>query len=160
MNGNTHAAVVIDHSTFSQMTMQRFVDLEKTNRVLKELMSYPWSSPHYFVTDISGEMFQFLHHKFGDTNIITLWNNSGRVGMGDIKVKSDDPNATILSHAADQWKEMYQRMSDYTNGIIHCADCGNTLKLHEPHGTYFAGHFCDDCWERKWKAIAAAETYE
>ena len=49
---------------------------------------------------------------------------------------------------------------DYSHEIIRCSDCEVAMSKDEIAGRYFAGVYCSDCWERKWKAIEAAETYD
>jgi hypothetical protein len=56
--------------------------------------------------------------------------------------------------------KLYNTIKDYEEGIIHCSDCGKPLKVGEVAGSYFAGRYCEHCWETKWKAIEAAETYD
>jgi hypothetical protein len=48
----------------------------------------------------------------------------------------------------------------YLSGEILCSGCGHRIKKEEVAGHYFAGSYCKVCWENKYQAMEAAETYE
>jgi hypothetical protein len=51
-------------------------------------------------------------------------------------------------------------LDDFSMGIVRCSDCGSKQKFSLiERNRYFAGIYCDDCWNRKWKAIEAKEDY-
>ena len=44
----------------------------------------------------------------------------------------------------------------FKQGLIRCADCGKIMNYEENRShRYFAGLYCDECWNGKWKAIEA-----
>jgi hypothetical protein len=62
-------------------------------------------------------------------------------------------------------KEVIAKISDCCNlwslGKIHCSDCDKVMDYAEnKNNRYFAGIYCKECWERKWKKIEAEETYD
>lgn len=69
----------------------------------------------------------------------------------------------IASHGKAVIKfEVKHAITDLLNGIIHCSDCGKPMDRNEVKGYkrhYFAGAYCQTCWDSKWKAIEARETY-
>ena len=56
--------------------------------------------------------------------------------------------------------KLAKTITDKENGIVECSDCEKKIKINEIAGRYFAGIYCKDCWENKWQAIEAKETYE
>lgn len=91
---------------------------------------------------------------FSVTGIFTIWDSNGSTTLGSYSIDVYAPPTSEfidwLSHIID----------DYSNGILHCSDCGKPFPKDEPQGRYFAGVFCKDCWNRTWRAIEAAEDYE
>jgi formamidopyrimidine-DNA glycosylase len=55
---------------------------------------------------------------------------------------------------------MFNLCEDYGRGYVRCSDCETKIKTSEIAGRYFAGVYCKDCWDGKWKAIEAKENYE
>lgn len=50
--------------------------------------------------------------------------------------------------------------ANFENGLIKCADCGKLVKYEDiRNNRFFAGLYCDECWEREWKEVEANETY-
>ena len=49
---------------------------------------------------------------------------------------------------------------DYLKGVVKCSDCKKTILESEIAGRYFAGIYCEDCWNSKWKKIEEKETYD
>lgn len=91
---------------------------------------------------------------FSVTRDFTIWDSDGSTTLGGYDI---DCNAPPTSEFMD-W--LYQIIDDYSHKIIHCSDCGRSLPNGNHAGRYFAGVYCKDCWERKWRAIEAAEDYE
>lgn len=66
---------------------------------------------------------------------------------------NDAPTVSLLD-------SLYDTIKEYESGVIHCSDCGKPINKGDIAGSYFAGRYCKDCWETKWKAIEAKETYD
>ena len=49
---------------------------------------------------------------------------------------------------------------EYCNGLIHCSKCGKKVKQSEIAGRYFAGIYCQECWEGGVREIEARENYD
>ena len=95
----------------------------------------------------------FAIGKSGRDNELCIRANDGGTSIGrynNIKDKSTEELVGIVE----------TDISNYLNGYISCSDCGKLIKRTEVAGTYFAGSYCKDCWEGKWKAIEAKETYD
>jgi len=91
------------------------------------------------------------------TNLFSwaLWNSSGQssLGNGDFFADPDKPLPREILRQIEKLSELW------TQGKMPCSGCGKEIGRHEIAGRYFAGCYCTDCWESKWKAIEAAETY-
>jgi hypothetical protein len=101
-----------------------------------------------FVTDIYGHPFTWMFHDA----TLNIWDE---VGSDQVAKATFDTN-----NRQKQINKVIERMEEYTRGYIHCSDCDTKIKRHgEIGGRYFAGIYCKECWERKWKAIEAKENY-
>jgi hypothetical protein len=145
----------------------------QVRRAIKPIVNYTWDSPILRVTNIYGDEFS-IHVYLGKSKgvpsgwEITIWDYKGNstVGVWGKKYESDKD---CLTH--EEIRKIKERLEEYSHHIQHCSDCQSTMpsspdiKKTEHHqkeygGQYFAGRYCKDCWERKWRAIEAKETYE
>lgn len=80
-----------------------------------------------------------------------VWAHEGSLSILDKKFTNKDDMQTAIHQAIEQFEK----------DKIHCCDCGKECDYQDiRYNRYFAGIYCDDCWNRKWKAIEEAETYE
>lgn len=67
---------------------------------------------------------------------------------------------SISKNLNDYYNLEREAVKLFQDGKIHCADCGKLMNYEENRShRYFAGLYCDECWNGKWKAIEAEETY-
>ena len=60
-----------------------------------------------------------------------------------------------------QVNEIQKHLENYCNGIIECSECHKELQLGKDiAGSYYAGVYCNHCWETKWKGIEARDNYD
>lgn len=90
---------------------------------------------------------------FSVSGSFTLWNSNGLTLLGTYSIDVHAPPTN------DFIKWLYQIIDDYSHGVIHCSDCKKPISKGEIAGRYFAGVYCSDCWNNKWKAIEAEEDY-
>lgn len=51
-------------------------------------------------------------------------------------------------------------IANFENGMLKCSGCGKLVRYEDARkNRYFAGLYCNHCWETKYKAIEASETY-
>ena len=86
-------------------------------------------------------------------NEIYFWTEDGMTSLAVVKYNKD----TTFSEV---YNVLNQCMLDYCNGIIHCSECGEPMQKGKYAGRYFAGVYCQKCWDGKWKEIEANETYD
>lgn len=53
-----------------------------------------------------------------------------------------------------------KHLQNYCKGIISCSDCGKSIDKSDIAGRYYAGTYCNECWDKKWKEIASKDNYE
>lgn len=160
---NPTPALILDYMTFPKTRICWFLeDMEELRKAQKKLFDYRWDNHHEFVTNIYGQMFAFnvYHDKPRNTVRVSFWDQIGTVSLGGFSFVVIDLSKSINDLAVDSWRNMLKRMDQYTQGIIHCSDCEKEISLLPHRQAYFAGRYCDDCWNSKWKAIEAAESYE
>lgn len=137
--------------------------INKLFKELKSLTGYGYDNTHLKWSNIFGVHFtiavSFVIRQGNPIGWeITLWDATGQVALGSIYQKIVDQEKDVLSD--ENYREMYRITENYVKGIIACSDCKTEIKKTEVAGNYFAGNYCKDCWERKWKAIEAKETYD
>lgn len=108
-----------------------------------------------FVLEQGGEYFTF-YLRLEDGNSkgeFHLWfRGSDSLCQIDIEDYNTPPTKEFV-------EEIEKAISIAIEGKIPCSGCGTTIKRQDRGGRYFTGIYCKSCWERKWKAIAAKETY-
>jgi hypothetical protein len=97
-------------------------------------------SVHSLSGNLEGVMFVSLYDQWGTENLYSA------------TVDNTDKFSTI-------YKDIIKVMENWDNDIINCSDCGKEITHQEVAGRYFAGKYCRECWEGKWKEIEAKETY-
>ena len=137
--------------------------INKLFKELKSLTGYGFDNTHLKWSNIFGVHFAisvyFVIRKRQPVGWeISLWDASGQVALGRLCQELVDKEKDILSD--ENYREMCRITENYVKGIISCSDCKTEIKKTEVAGHYFAAHYCKDCWERKWKAIEAKETYD
>lgn len=154
MDGSDYAnfepVTVFPYSVFRELC-NNYSNLENDLQALHNhqiyVNKYRWGNTHFRFSNIFGEEFAFQVH----SNNIHIWNTYGQVALGtwDLSVESNRVVNEILD-ISEHW----------TRGEMKCSDCKNWMNYKEnSKHHYFAGVYCLDCWERKWKAIEAKETY-
>lgn len=84
---------------------------------------------------------------------IHMWDQHGIVSLGEYVEEHDVPSEDMV-------KWLYESADNYILNKIRCSDCGTIINKCDIAGSYFAGRYCKHCWETKWKAIEAKETYD
>jgi len=145
---------------------------------LKVITGYQWDNEHKFLF-FNGQLYAFSlcrsqanpsspaqkehakefnigWHQEDHVYSLTLWDVTG--------------NQTIYSN---EWyhpnydqpiprkiiQEMESAVANYETNKIRCSDCGAETNA-DTRRRYFAGTYCEKCWEGKWKEIEAKETYD
>ena len=57
------------------------------------------------------------------------------------------------------YRQIMDDCEDFVRGKQNCSGCNKKINKSEIAGQYFAGRYCSHCWEAKYKAIEANETY-
>ena len=87
---------------------------------------------------------------------VYLWDGAGERSLGTVMLVSP-PDKPLPPDAAQY---IVDRVEMYDAGKIHCSGCDVVISINEVAGRYFAGSYCKTCWETKWKAVEARETYD
>ena len=77
---------------------------------------------------------------------------------------ADDGGTSLVNDKFNTVEEFKKAEAEaklnFENGFLKCSECGELVKYEEVRNhRYFAGLYCTHCWETKYKAIEAAETY-
>lgn len=156
--------IVVDYMTFQRGMMgnlDEFIkNLEEAGKAVKVAVDHRWGNSNTRFSNIYGTEFAFILSKHTYmTNKETwynlfVWDSLGRTSIFSGTVPENS------SERRDFVKKVLDYSKKFTTGQINCSDCGKPINYHEVSGNrYFAGIYCDDCWNRKWKAIEAKENY-
>lgn len=136
----------------------------KIFRELKELTGYSYDNRHLYFSNIFGELFTisiyFSHNERTHSKkwVINVWNHTGNQSLGEIYQDVVDKETDKLSD--ENYRKLCELTENFTKGKIKCSDCGKLISKSEIAGHFYAGTYCTDCWERKWKERESKENYD
>lgn len=142
-----------------EKTMIRINAFEKE---VKEVADHGWGNQHLFIKNSYGDLFKFMLSKEylsgGRTNnlyVLTLWSyNDHSLGHFILKDKYCIENKDVVLD------KVAKRTERFSQGYVPCSNCEKEEKIKDiEKNRYFAGIYCNECWERKYKAIEAKENY-
>jgi hypothetical protein len=127
---------------------------------LKEIIGYKYGNSHIRWSNIFGDEFAF--HVYLQPNkknwSFTVWDYKGNTSLGTNYQPVIDSDTDIMSKDVYDW---FKKITEnYTHNIVSCSACNKQINKADIAGRYFAGIYCKHCWETKYKAIEAKETYE
>lgn len=126
-------------------------NLDLLRQYMQKVTGYMWSNSNFLVTDIFGESFTFLLY----SGVLHLWNSIGSTKIIDMNfnkpIEERHKEFNIMNHA----------MENYSRGIVCCSDCGKEVfKDSVKNNKFYAGIYCDECWNREWKVRESKENYD
>lgn len=108
-----------------------------------------------FFSFLISKDYNYVTKTHTNTGNFSLWSEDGCSALGGLAIDdfSAPPSDTFIN-----W--INETTLNWVNKQLHCSDCGTLISESEIAGSYFAGKYCKDCWEKTWKAIEAKETYD
>lgn len=89
---------------------------------------------------------------------ITMWDEKGGTTLCVINQLVINKETDILNN--ENYKILSQKSEMWMNGKMNCSKCGCEIDYKENfHHRYFAGIYCQTCWEGGMKQIEAQENY-
>jgi hypothetical protein len=144
----------------------------KIRKHMKLVTNYGFDNGILALSNIYGYIFSFnvakCSSKNGDYWSINAWDQVGTHNLYSFHMPYINDEDFI---PASELQRLKKSIEEFTEGKSYCSDCKKSMpasrkirfdeKNHETHygGQYFAGHYCNNCWENKWKAIEAKENY-
>lgn len=150
---NNTTKQVYTRSIFREMTRLEisFKELKSMlNEYIKcrnKIFGCVWSNPEIYLIRENQKF------EFGIFEEFNIYDDNSKL-LGEFKININQPPTDKFN----EWIEQITR--EYLDGIIHCSDCDKTIFKNEIAGRYFAGVYCDECWNGKWKAIESKENYD
>lgn len=154
-NQDIHFEISISNIKNKNMTLDDIIKIkEKFNKVATGIFGlYYDNCANLIMSDTFGHLYSVgVHKNNNSTYNFHLWDDSGASSLLSFTTKNN-----LLSK--EEIDKIEKVMCNYREGIINCSDCGKEIYKHEIAGRYFAGQYCQRCWDTKWKAIEAKETY-
>ena len=129
-------------------------ELEKANNLIKDSINYEWSFIRKRISNVHGEEFAFGIYKTREKFELSIWDKTGTTAIFSDNIPEN------IDKRVEFLKQVEEYLRDYSEGFKRCSDCGKLVEYNlVKNNRYFAGVYCDDCWNRKWKAIEAKENY-
>ncbi len=133
---------------------------------LKEIVGYTWGNNHRFIQTISGgHLFMFHVHYSPTINNqhvnrthrweISVWDETGNSSVITIGFEVNNKETDVVPD--EVFQKIIHACNNHSNGIHICSGCGKEVTHIAGH--YFAGNYCQHCWDTKYKAIEARENY-
>lgn len=162
-------AMIINYMEFSNKLrgdLKEFKnELEETRIALKKTSGYIYDNNVARFSNIFGTEFAFSlsektkwnnpERKWEGTNVfeLSVWDYGGGIAIFNGIIPSENRDKFI--------QEALSVCEKWSRGQKQCSDCGEWISYIENQShRYFAGIYCDKCWNGKWKAIEAKETYD
>jgi len=127
-------------------------EIEDLRKSVSESINYKWANSHHHMKTSRGKIVAFQASNNKDGVSFNMWTTNseslGGCGMGSGK------RAWEI-----RIKELFARLDLYDAGQAHCSDCQEVMDMKLMGGRYFGGIYCQSCWDNKWKAVEAKETY-
>jgi len=125
-------------------------DLKLLRKTIKETFNCAYDSVSTRVSNIYG--YEFVFSVYGKD--LFLWDHTGGTAICNVLLEND------LKIRKWQLKRIVRLTENFTNGIVECGLCGKEINYQENRNhRYFAGIYCEKCWEDEIKDIEAKESY-
>jgi hypothetical protein len=148
--------IVFNYMEFTHLFTTHAPNLiSKLERFIKEQTGQYWDNPRTSFATITGAPFSFSVY---GTKLI-VWAHDGSLSLGHFE-------ATVKGA-----QEALRVAKAYEHGKIHCSGCGQEVLLTEIGGHFYAGSYCQRCWNEDWidaqgrrhenmKAVERRENYD
>lgn len=159
---------IIHDSVFKKTPLTNF---QYNNQIQKDyrnggkaLIGSKWDNKTSQILYLSGGFFSFsviLDHLKGKSRewLLSFWDVSGNISLYNIRFDVVNEEIDILPENIHE--KIVEILTDYNKGYIRCTKCKKRIPLSEVAGSYFAGRYCDECWNKRgMKEKEAAETYD
>jgi hypothetical protein len=130
---------------------------------MKAITGYQYDNSKLIWTNIYGDPYSIMvtktkKPKFAGEEAdyclhVWLFNESFSIGDKPFRAKYDD------KLPSDVYKWLKDITENFHNGLFNCSGCKKKILISEISGQFYAGRYCKECWESKYKAIEAKENY-
>jgi hypothetical protein len=126
------------------------------NRI-KHVVGYRYSAKKFLQTISSGNLFVFHVHLMEHKKLwdIHIWDSTGNRTVICTSFNMISKETDCIPN--DEFEKILIACREYASGTYICSGC--KTKTNHIAGHYFAGQYCQKCWDDKYKAIEARENY-
>lgn len=125
--------------------------LEAWEKQLKAVGEHRWANSHFYLSNTYGDLFKFL---VIESRFITIWSQ-----RDEVLVKKVDLDVSVVQ-VWTNIRSAFKKLEQYSAGQIDCSHCGKEVDIGcVSKNRYYAGVYCNECWERDYKALEAKENY-
>ena len=142
--------VLIDCVTWSDLKSMINYFYEARNKILGYKLGNPMFKIKY-----KNKLFSFSTYceKKNNSVSIHIWNDNGDLSISNYYQKQPEITKSMLENIKVD-------LNNFIDNKIHCSGCNMLIDMKDVAGSYYAGRYCKDCWENKYKAIEAADNYD
>ena len=146
----------LDFERYLKGDIQQFAtELEQMRIKIKEVSGFTWDNSTCRFSNIYGTEFKFSMHPDKENIHLTVWGlESQQLLYISIPIQGDRaPAIKKILEIADLW----------TYGKMHCSNpaCNKEMFYRENAGhRFYAGIYCQECWDSQFHHLAATENYD
>jgi hypothetical protein len=133
-------------------------EIEETRKALQQVSGRFFYNntgrfSNIFGTEMKFSIYPTMTPTHGERYDLTIYDYRGDMLIWQEIITPDTDRNNLINR-------LMKVTEEWTRGNITCSNCGNLVPYYENmNHRYYAGIYCNECWESKFKAIEAAETY-
>ena len=127
-------------------------------KLMKQATEYSYDNNKTMWSNINGHLHSISILKGVAGWEINLWDDTGSLAIGQIKQDMINAETDVLSN--ENYAKMDKMTKDFHRGTVRCSGCGKDTNSKNNPRRFYAGIYCESCWEGKYKAMEAKENYD
>jgi len=156
---NLTPAIIFNYMDFRKLLMSDDIaklcdDLEELRGYVADAVGFKWGNGFFRFSNIFGNEYTFLitgNHKGWR---LAVWDHHGGASIATTSIPKDS------KERGEVITKVLKATERHTVGYIQCSACKEEVPIATANKhAYFAGRYCDTCWDSKYKQLEANENY-
>lgn len=134
-------------------------DLQVMFDKLKEATGYRFDNDHTVWSDIYGNLRAISIHgaSHKKTWVIQIWDEKGQTSILGLTQPMIDRDTDVMTR--DNYDKLSSASEKFMRGKVACSACSKETDSVGNGRRFYAGIYCEACWENTYKKQAASENY-
>lgn len=146
-------SIVIDYQRFATLLLgdinRLSEEIEQVSCLVRKSSNYEYDNNILRISSSYGTEFKILF----STRSIDIWDMHDFIVAKELLPDDIAKRKLVLS-------KIGQKIAKYDTGIISCSKCGKEMELQlHTQNRFYAGIYCNDCWEGGVRQQEARENY-